>query len=265
MTVATTTSALADAVLSFGLPAELIRQRVAGIHQKVLAHSRYIRDANFTAIHTWDLEFLFKAYDDGFFAGLGQRALEGTRIQFRLAPRLTRAGGKTTRFTKPSGEVSYEIAIASSMLFDGFGKMDRRISVCGLECQNRLEGLQRIFEHELVHLVEQVVLANKQLRGGTFPGHREEALSASSSHARAHHTPGTGGRLGDPARLIRDFRIRRKTVDGSRKPDHKTRHRPRRGCRGAKVLRWLAVQNLLRADRVPGARAGGVRLSRVKS
>ena len=84
--------------------------------QECVGHSRYIRDANFTAIHIWDLEFLFKAYDDGFFAGLGQRALEGTRIQFRLAPRLTRAGGKTTRFTKPSGEVSYEIAIAS-MLF----------------------------------------------------------------------------------------------------------------------------------------------------
>jgi hypothetical protein len=116
MTVTSTTSALADAVFSFGLPAELIRQRVAGIHKNVLAHSRYIRDANFTAIHIWDLEFLFMAYDDGFFAGLGQRALEGTRIQFRLAPRLTRAGGKTTRFTKLSGEVSYEIAIAS-MLF----------------------------------------------------------------------------------------------------------------------------------------------------
>jgi hypothetical protein len=41
MTVTSTTSALADAVLSFGLPAEFIRQRVAEIHQNVLAHSRY--------------------------------------------------------------------------------------------------------------------------------------------------------------------------------------------------------------------------------
>jgi hypothetical protein len=170
MTVTSTTSALADAVLSFGLPAELIRQRVAEIHQNVLAHSRYIRDANFTAIQTRDLEFLFKAYDDGFFAGLGQRALEGTRIQFRLAPRLTRAGGKTTRFTKPTGEVSYEIAIASSMLFDGFGKMDRRISVCGLECQNRLEGLQRVFEHELVHLVEQLCWQTSNCAAARFQG-----------------------------------------------------------------------------------------------
>jgi hypothetical protein len=93
-----------------------------------LAHSRYIRDANFTAIHPWDLEFLFKAYDDRFFAGLCGRTLDGRRIKFRLAPRLTKAGGKTTRFTAPTGEVSYEIAIAISILFDGFGTLDRRIA-----------------------------------------------------------------------------------------------------------------------------------------
>jgi hypothetical protein len=156
MTEASATSALADAVLSFSLPEEGIQQRGAKIHQNMLAHSRYIREPNFTAIHHRDLEFLFRAYDDRFFAGLCQRALDGTKVKFRLATRLTRAGGKTTRFTMPTGEVSYEIAIASSILFDGFGTMDRRITVCGLECQNRLEALQRIFEHELVHLIEQL-------------------------------------------------------------------------------------------------------------
>jgi hypothetical protein len=52
--------------------------------------------------------------------------------------------------------VRFEIAIASSILFDGFGERDRSVSVCGLECENRLEALQRVFEHELVHLVEQL-------------------------------------------------------------------------------------------------------------
>ena len=69
---------------------------------------------------------------------------------------MTRAGGKTVRFTSRTGEVRYEIAIASSILFDGFGGMDRSVSVCGLECENRLEALQRVFEHELVHLTEQL-------------------------------------------------------------------------------------------------------------
>ena len=69
---------------------------------------------------------------------------------------MTRAGGKTTRYTTRAGEVSYEISIASSILFDGFGGMDRLVTVCGIECQSRLEALQRIFEHELVHLAEQL-------------------------------------------------------------------------------------------------------------
>ncbi len=69
---------------------------------------------------------------------------------------MTRAGGKTVRFLASTGEVRYEIAIASSILFDGFGERDRSVSVCGLECENRLDALQRVFEHELVHLVEQL-------------------------------------------------------------------------------------------------------------
>ena len=52
--------------------------------------------------------------------------------------------------------MTYEIAIASSMLFDSFREADRRITACGVECQDRLEALQRIFEHELVHLGEQL-------------------------------------------------------------------------------------------------------------
>jgi hypothetical protein len=50
--------------------------------------------------------------------------------------------------------VSFEIAIAVRMLFDAFRDVDRQVSVCGQECGNRLQAMQRIFEHELVHLVE---------------------------------------------------------------------------------------------------------------
>lgn len=149
-------SVLADAVATMRLPEELIQQRVRRIQQDLLAHSHYLRESDFTAIHPGDLEFLFDAYDKHFFDGLCRQALAGRRLSFRLAPRMTRAGGKTVRFTTRTGEVRYEIAIASSILFDGFGEMDRSVSVCGLECENRLEALQRVFEHELVHLTEQL-------------------------------------------------------------------------------------------------------------
>jgi hypothetical protein len=156
MTPGPASSVLADAVLAFHLPEDSIRQRVRQIHTAALSQSSYIRTADFTSIHPRDLEFLFTAYEDLFFGGRLRRALGAQRLRFRLSPRMTRAGGTTTRFRSRSGEVSYEIAIACSMLFDGFRENDRRITVCGLECNNRLEALQRIFEHELIHLAEQL-------------------------------------------------------------------------------------------------------------
>jgi hypothetical protein len=147
---------LAGSVLASRLPEEAIQQRVRQIHQTVLTRSHYIRAANYTVIHPDDLELLFTAYDERFFDGLCRRTLDGRKLRFRLSPRMTRAGGTTARFVTPAGETFYEITVASSMLFEGFGEADRPITVCGLECRNRLEALQRIFEHEMVHLVEQL-------------------------------------------------------------------------------------------------------------
>ena len=93
MSPAPARSALAEAIVAFRLPDELIGKHIHEIHQGVLAHSRYIREASFTSIHRGDLEFLFGAYDERFFTGLCLRALEGRSIRFRLAMRMTNAGG----------------------------------------------------------------------------------------------------------------------------------------------------------------------------
>lgn len=183
MAIIGTTSALVDTILSSKPPAELIGQRTRQIHDDVLAHSPYIRQAGFTAIHPKDLEFLFRAYDEHFLLGNCGRALNGRRIRFRLSPRMTSAGGKTTRFVLRTGEEFYEIAIACSMLFDGFGEADRRISVCGLECDNRLEALQRIFEHELVHLAELLCWETSNCTAGRF---QDIALRLFSHRAHTH-------------------------------------------------------------------------------
>ena len=170
MTPAPARSELADLVLTLRLPEPLIRDRVHQIHQAVLAQSRYLRQADFTTIHPRDLELLFDAYDERFLGGLCRRALHGHRLHFRLSPRMTKSGGITKRICWSNGEVTYEIAVASSMLFDGFGKMDRQITVCGLECGNRLEGLQRIFEHELVHLIENLCWEHSDCSESRFQG-----------------------------------------------------------------------------------------------
>ena len=204
---------LADTVLSLRLPEESIQHRVRQIHQDVLAHSRHIRVADFRAIHPQDLEFLFDAYDNGFLGGLCRRALNGQKIRFRLSPRMTRAGGKTTRFVKRSGEVGYEIAVASSILFDSFGDESRRASACGLECANRLEALQRIFEHELVHVIEGLCWESSNCAAARFQDiaarlflHRSHTHSLVTRRARAE---ALGIRLG--SQVIFAFEGRRLT------------------------------------------------------
>jgi hypothetical protein len=74
---------------------------------------------------------------------------------------MTRAGGKTFRTRRPvrrglmkSVETSYEIAISSRLLFLSFDDTSRPTTVCGLACADRLSALQRIMEHEILHLAE---------------------------------------------------------------------------------------------------------------
>jgi hypothetical protein len=147
-------AALLAAVESFDLAEEEIRRRQRQVHDDVLQQARHIFEPNFTSIHTADLELLFDCYDRCFFRNRLRPALDGP-IGFRASPRLTRAGGKTTRFhSRLTGERRYEIAVAIGTLFDGFRGSDREASVGGVVCGSRLEAMQRIFEHELVHLVE---------------------------------------------------------------------------------------------------------------
>jgi len=145
---------LAEILLASHPPEESVLENQRAIFHQVLSGAPYIRQPNFTSIHRRDLEFLFAAYDARFLQGLCRIALGGRKLAFRWSPRMTRAGGKTSKYRTRDGESRYEIAIASSILFDGFRQSDRRATVCGRECDNRLEALQRIFEHELVHLAE---------------------------------------------------------------------------------------------------------------
>src|SRR5262249_49030769 len=76
--------------------------------------------------------------------------------------------------------VHYEITISTTLLYQSFADVDRPIRVSGLVCTNRVEALQRIFEHELLHLVELLVLGRsscsaepfRMLAGNLF-GHTE--------------------------------------------------------------------------------------------
>lgn len=131
-----------------------IRSWTKGIGQRLLFESPYAREPNFTRLHVDDLSHLFVAYDSRFLNGLCGLLLGPQGVTFRLSNRMTRAGGKTTCFRRPDGTRHFEIAIATSILFDGFLADDPEVTVGGLPCRDRLEALQRLFEHELVHLAE---------------------------------------------------------------------------------------------------------------
>lgn len=133
---------------------ERIREWTREIGRELVAASRWIDAPNFTAIHPDDLAFLFRAYDRRFLKGFARRRLAPGALAFRLSSRMTRAGGQTSRRVRADGEVDYEIAVSSEILFNGFAEDDPPVSVAGIPCANRVEALQRILEHEIVHLVE---------------------------------------------------------------------------------------------------------------
>ena len=102
---------------------------------------------------------LFELYDELYFGSLLCQCVDRDQLSFRLSRRMTRAGGKTTRWTYANrpGVARYEIAVSTPLLFQSFNDPEHKVKVTGLECDSRLDGLMRVMEHELVHLIEMLV------------------------------------------------------------------------------------------------------------
>jgi hypothetical protein len=155
-----------------------VESRVRRIYEAILAQSPQIREGNFRLIGTDDLERLFGWYDREFFRGrLGEMVLEDEAhpIAFRLSRRLVSAAGQTVRQVrrvqrngKPAVRVDYEITISATLLFNTFQNVERTVTVGGLVCRDRLEALQRIFEHELLHLAEFLGWGRSNCRADNF-------------------------------------------------------------------------------------------------
>jgi hypothetical protein len=141
------------------LGADQIAARTKHIRAAVLSKSKYIDDPNFTTIHPADLELLFAEYDDKFFDGQIRKTLGTVPLHFGLSKRMTSSGGKTAHYTGRADEKQwYEISVSTTILFGCFGGDDHRpIAASGIVCRDRLNALQRVMEHELVHLVEMLL------------------------------------------------------------------------------------------------------------
>lgn len=150
---------LLQIVESTVLDADEIAARTKQIHAVVLSKSNYFDEPNFTRIHPADLKLLFDEYDGRFFDGQIKDLLGDTPLRFGLSKRMTSSGGKTARYTAHADGIGwYEISVSTTILFGCFGGDDHRpITASGLVCHDRLDALQRVMEHELVHLIEMLL------------------------------------------------------------------------------------------------------------
>jgi hypothetical protein len=152
-------------LLAVRYPPAVVADKARAVYRALLTDSPRVRDGNFSFIAPPDLALLFELYDGHFFDGQLRRFLDAgpSPLEFKMSPRLTRSAGLTTRLQERAGDgvaspaARYEIAISVPLLFQSFKEVQRMVRVNGLVCRDRVESLQRVFEHELIHLLEMLV------------------------------------------------------------------------------------------------------------
>ncbi len=163
----------------------------------VLLNSKVMEQRNFRSVAQSDLAKMLEAYDEIFFDRSCLELAKLFGMSCRLSSRMTRAGGKTIRTSYPAqygkpASTHYEIALSSSLLFQTFRDDQRPVRVCGMSCQDRLSAMQRIVEHELIHLSEMLVWIDSDCAKSRFQnitnrlfGHTEHRHELVTQHERA--------------------------------------------------------------------------------
>lgn len=133
-----------------------IRRKNRKIYRQILAESKNIDKGNFSAIGVDDIARLFELYNLYFFDGFFNKYKD--KILFNLSERMTRAGGKIARHR---GSVdTYKITLSTALIFQTFEDVTREVTVNGIVCRDRLEATMHILEHEIIHLLEQVLFGS---------------------------------------------------------------------------------------------------------
>lgn len=131
------------------------------IYSATLQLSRTLDRPNFQQVSGDDLQRMATLYDQRFFDSRLLKLAVAEGLSFGWSKRLTKNAGKTVTHYPPgyrSGQRRrFEVVLSAPLLFQTFRDVDRPIEVTGLVCKDRLEAMQRVLEHELVHLLEMVV------------------------------------------------------------------------------------------------------------
>ena len=151
-------------ILNLNYGPSVIGEKTRLIYDLLLERSEFIDKGNFTSIGVSDLQLMFELYDEIFFKDFFKKNFPDL-IHFRLSKRMTRVGGKTERYRDPK---YYVIKLSSALLFQTFNDEDRDVMVNGIICNDRLEAAMRIFEHELIHLIEMVMFGDSSCKQPRF-------------------------------------------------------------------------------------------------
>ncbi len=151
---------LADEVLSQTFDSSQIDRWQSEIHSQTVQLSRSIDKPNFSRVGRDDLVRMIRMYDDRFFGGRVLPMAKAEGLSFGLSSRMTKVAGKLVT-NYPNGDYNgrrqFELILSSSLLFQTFEESDRSVEVTGRPCRDRLEAMQRVAEHEFVHLIEMLI------------------------------------------------------------------------------------------------------------
>lgn len=151
---------LAGEVALRTFPASQIASWQQEIHEQTLRLSRSIDQPNFTKVGRDDLVRMIRMYDDLFFDGKILPVAEAEGLSFGISSRMTRIAGKMVTHY-PTGDHNgprkFELILSSTLLFQTFEDEGRPAEVTGRLCRDRLEAMQRVAEHEFVHLIEMLI------------------------------------------------------------------------------------------------------------
>lgn len=178
---------LAQVILTQRLSRQAVRQIQREVFEATLKLSRAIDRPNFTRVHNEDLRRMARMYDERVFEGRLLRLAGAEGLRFGWSSRMTKNAGKTVTHY-PSGykrgdRRQFEIILSSSLLFQTFSDVDRQVEVTGIMCRNRIEAMQRVMEHELVHLMEMLVWDDSSCAQRRF----QQIANLNFGHTRHQH------------------------------------------------------------------------------
>jgi len=135
---------------------EETKAKRAQVAELFTAKSNHVKNSDITAICNHDLELLFACYDQVFFANWFKECFAGT-LQFSFSRRMTKSAGKTyyPKDADPARPESLVIKVKINIdMILAYGLVENSDRVGGITTRSRLEALQVVLEHELVHVIE---------------------------------------------------------------------------------------------------------------